>query len=370
MRICFVARLDFTTKPGGDTVQWQMYERVAREAGLSTCTWFDDAPRPEADVYHAFNIDRPLELYPKMQAVRRAGRPFVLSTIHHPNAWLERFRASFPPGGWKGALFYRSPIGRSIPAGESLKELARLASQRRLVRLGDVLPLWSQRVRWLLREAAVITLLSKAEGAFIREDFGHDCGGAVVLPNWVEGIGHGTAQLPPETAELADGAILVVGRIEARKNVLQLARWLGAAGEKTLFVGRTNPNEAPYAGSFEQALAGLSSVRWLPGVSRELLAGIYARGRVLLNGSFVEVSPLVDIEALSCGCPVITTRYALHHALLPDGTPTVDAYDGATVREALRHVPARTAPREVISPENCREILLRVYRDAGQTSHG
>jgi len=358
--VCFVARLDFVTKPGGDTVQWQMYDRAARDAGWSTVCWFGDEPMPDADVYHAFNIDRPLELYPKLRRVREADRPFVLSTIHHPNAWLEKFRAAHPPGGHLGAVFYRSPVGRSVAAGESIKELARLLRQGRIGRVPDLVPGWSARVRWLLREAAAVTLLAGAEGPWIERDFGAalDPRRTVILPNWVEGI---SAPAGVPDVEAARDAILVVARIEARKNVLQAARWLERAGVRALFLGRPNPNEPGYARAFEQAVGMARHVRWIPGVPRETLAGYYAAGRALLNPSFVEVSPLVDIEALAHGCPVITTRYALHHELLPAGIPQVDPYDEATVLAAVPNPPARMPPRLVTDPAACRRTLLETY---------
>src|SRR2546425_8478318 len=134
--VCFVARIDFDSKPGGDTIQWQMYDRVARGAGLNVRTWFDDSPMPEADVFHAFNVDRPLELYPRLAEARRRGIPFVLSTIHHPQEWLVRFRRCQPPTGLLGRLLYRSPIGRSIPTSEAAREVAMLVMQRRLGHLG------------------------------------------------------------------------------------------------------------------------------------------------------------------------------------------------------------------------------------------
>ena len=40
--VCFVARGDFESRPGGDTMQWRVYERVAREAGLRAIAWFDN----------------------------------------------------------------------------------------------------------------------------------------------------------------------------------------------------------------------------------------------------------------------------------------------------------------------------------------
>lgn len=364
--VCYVARLDFVAKPGGDTVQWQMYDRTAQAAGWRTMTWFGDEPMPVADLYHAFNIDRPLELYPKLRAVRRAGRPFVLSTIHHPNDWLEKFRLVHPPSGRMGQLLYRSPFGRSVAASESIKEIARLVQQRRITRLLDVVPSWSARVRWLLEEASFITLLSRKEADFLQLDFGFRAppGTDVVVPNWVEGIAAAHGDVAEDLIAQARDAVLLVGRIEARKNNLNLARILEEAGQKSVFIGRVNPNEPAYTAEFSRTIEPYRHVRWITGVPRQTLAAFYGVGKMLLNGSYVEVSPLVDIEALSCGCPVATTRYALHHELLPKETPVVDPYETASLHRALAAPTARVGPRVVIDPHEAKRALLRVYADA------
>jgi hypothetical protein len=158
--VCFVARGDFESNPGGDTVQWRMYERVVREAGLRPTTWFDNSPIPPADVYHALNVDRPLELYPKLAEVKRRGRPFILSTIHHPNEWLTKYYRSQLSAGVFGRLLFRSPLGRSMPARETMREIVTVARDRRIARVLHLVPSWRWRVRWLLRNADRIMLLT------------------------------------------------------------------------------------------------------------------------------------------------------------------------------------------------------------------
>ncbi len=130
--ICFVASSHIESSPGGDTVQWRMYDRAAREAGLKTRTWFDNSPVPQADVVHAFNVDRPLGIYPKLVQAKRLGIPVILSTIHHPHEWLARARRFEPPAGVLGRLLCRSPVGRSVPFTEAARELAMLVRGRRL----------------------------------------------------------------------------------------------------------------------------------------------------------------------------------------------------------------------------------------------
>lgn len=370
--VCFVARTDFESKPGGDTVQWQMYDRAAREAGLKTATWFDDTPRPQADVFHAFNVDRPLELYPKLRQVKRSGLPFIISTIHHPVEWLATFRRLQPPSGLLGRLLYRSPIGRSVPASETVREVALLVVQRRLSHLSDLVPSWLTRAQWLLNNADRVALLTQREGTQLRHDLAcaFRADQTLVLPNWVDGVGEANTVRPSLFDELPEAPVLVVGRIEPRKNSLRICRLAEAAQRHVVFVGRPHPSERTFAEAFRHAVQRAQYCRWLPGVRRPEMAQFYGHSSFLLNASLVEVSPLVDIEALAYGCPIATTRYALHHELLPPGTPLVDPYDDEEILERLQWRPGRLLPRHVVDAEKCKRDLIETYLTLARTNEG
>jgi glycosyltransferase involved in cell wall biosynthesis len=362
-KVCFVARGDFETVPGGDTVQWRMYERVVREAGLRPITWFDDSPIPPADVYHAFNIDRPLELYPKLAEVKRRGRPFILSTIHHPNEWLTKYYASQPAGAL-GSLLHRSALGRSMSARETIREIVTLARDRRIARVSALLPSWRQRVRWLLANADRIMLLTDSEVAYVQTDFACEISPQqqVIVPNWSEGLGDASDEKPDAFAGLPEPPVLVVGRIEPRKGSLHISQLVERARRHVVFVGRPLNGDSAFARAFDAAVQQSRYSTWIAaGVPRSTLATFYRHSSFLLNASFVEVSPLVDIEALALGCPVSTTMYALHHQLLPPDTPLCDPYDDSSILDRLQWRPGRLPPTQVVDRELCARRLVDTY---------
>jgi glycosyltransferase involved in cell wall biosynthesis len=359
--VCFVARGDFESMPGGDTVQWRMYERVVREAGLRPTTWFDNSPIPPADVYHALNVDRPLELYPKLAEVKRRGRPFILSTIHHPNEWLTKYYRSQLSAGVFGRLLFRSPLGRSMPARETMREIVTVARDRRIARVLHLVPSWRWRVRWLLRNADRIMLLTGSEGTYVQRDFDYEIPRhqQVVVPNWAEGLGDASAGKPDGFAGLPEPPVLVVGRIEPRKGSLRISRLAERARRHVVFVGR--PGYEAFAHAFQTAVQQSQYSRWIPGVPRSTLSAFYRHSSFLLNSSFVEVSPLVDAEALALGCPVSTTKYAVHHELLPPDTPLCDPYDELSILDRFQWRPARFPPRQVVDREMCARLLVDTY---------
>jgi glycosyltransferase involved in cell wall biosynthesis len=358
--VCFVATGDFESMPGGDTMQWRMYERVVREAGLRPTTWFDDSSIPPADVYHAFNVDRPLELYPKLAEVKRRGRPFILSTIHHPHEWLTKYYAT----GARGSLLYGSALGgRSIPARETIREIVTVARDRRIARLLALIPSWRQRVRWLLRNADRIMLLTDSEATYVQTDFAYEIPRhqQVIVPNWSEGLGDASAGKPDAFAGLPEPPVLVVGRIEPRKGNLRIARLAERARRHVVFVGLPLNGDAAFARAFHVAVQRSQYSRWIAGVPRSMLAAFYRHSSFLLNVSFVEVSPLVDVEALALGCPVSTTMYAMHHQLLPPDTPLCDPYDDRSILDRLQWRPGRLPPRQLVDREMCACRLVDTY---------
>jgi glycosyltransferase involved in cell wall biosynthesis len=358
-----VARGDFESRPGGDTVQWRMYERVVREAGLRATTWFGDSSIPPAHVYHAFNVDRPLELYPKLAEVKRRGRPFILSTIHHPHEWMAKYYTSQPSEGALGNLLHRLALGRSVPARETVREIVTVARDRRIARLLTLIPSWQERVRWLLRNADRIMLLTGSEATYIQTDFGYEIPRPqqVIVPNWSEELGDASAGKPDAIAALPEPPVLVVGRIEARKASLRIARLAERARRHVIFVGRPLDDDGAFARAFHVAMRRNEYSKWVAGVPRSMLAAFYRHSSFLLNVSFVEVSPLVDVEALALGCPVSTTMYAMHHQLLPPDTPLCDPYDDRSILDRLEWRPGRLPPRQLVDREMCARRLMDTY---------
>jgi hypothetical protein len=96
----------------------------------------------------------------------------------------------------------------------------------------------------------------------------------------------------------------------------------------------------------------------------------YRHSSILLNVSFVEVSPLVDVEALALGCPVSTTMYAMHHQLLPPDTPLCDPYDDRSILDRLQWRPGRLPPRQLVDREMCARRLVDTYLALAHASDG
>jgi glycosyltransferase involved in cell wall biosynthesis len=363
LTICFVARGDFETTPGGDTTQWRMYERVVREAGMRPVTWFDDSPIPPADVYHAFNVDRPLELYPKLAEIKRRDRPFILGTIHHPHAWLAKYYTSNTSAGALRSLVYGSALWRSALARETIREVVAVARDRRIARVRALTPDWRRRVRWLLGNADRIMLLTGSEATYLEKDFACEIAPdrQVIVPNWSEGVGDASADKPDAFAGLPEPPVLVVGRIEPRKGSLRISQLAERARRHVVFVGPPFNGNGAFARAFQAAVRGSQYSRWVAGVPRSTLAAFYRHSSFLLNGSFVEVSPMVDVEALAMGCPVSTTKYAMHHQLLPPETPICDPYDDDSILDRLQWRPDRRPPMHVVDRETCARRLVDTY---------
>ena len=218
-------------------------------------------------------------------------------------------------------------------------------------------------MRWLLKNADRITLLTGSEASYVQTDFAYEipCHQKVIVPNWSEGLGDASVEKPDACAGLAEPPVLVVGRIEPRKASLRIARLAERVGRHVVFVGLPLHGDSAYVRDVEAAVRRSRYSKWIAGVPRSMLASFYRHSSFLLNASFVEVSPLVDVEALALGCPVATTLYAMHHQLLPPDTPVCDPYDDRSILDRLQWRPGRLPPRQVVDREMCARRLVDTY---------
>jgi glycosyltransferase involved in cell wall biosynthesis len=218
-------------------------------------------------------------------------------------------------------------------------------------------------VRWLLANADRIMLLTDSEKAYVQTDFAYEISSQqqVIVPNWSEGLGDASDEKPDAFADLPEPPVLVVGRIEPRKGSLRISQLVERARRHVVFVGRPLNGNSAFARAFDAAVQQSRYSTWVAGVPRSTLATFYRHSSFLLNASFVEVSPLVDIEALALGCPVSTTMYGLHHQLLPPNTPLCDPYDDCSILDRLQWRPGRLPPTQVVDRELCTRRLVDTY---------
>lgn len=137
----------------------------------------------------------------------------------------------------------------------------------------------------------------------------------------------------PQTKPSQGFCALFVGRVGPRKGVhylLQAWQKLQLPDAQLLLIGI---NEFP-----ERWLAQYTDVfRYIPSVPHKLLNEYYSAADVLVLPSLVEGFPLVLLEAMACGIPVITTPNAGGYDFLTDGVEgfVVPVRDVETLQEKL-----------------------------------
>lgn len=234
--------------------------------------------------------------------------------------------------------------------------------------LGAELPQWSngallQRLTpWVYRRADALVTVSSGLGDEAVEDFGAAREKVRVIPNSVavETIRAGAAQPEPHRW-LDDPAIttlVAIGRLVAQKNYAVLLSAFAQLAPRhpnaRLLILGEGELRADIEARIEQL--GLGEVVELAG-SRPNPFGYLARADVFVSSSDFEGFPMVHLEALACGVPVVATDcdFGPSEILGTDErwgvlAPTGSASGFATAIERLLADPARAAQLRADGP--------------------
>lgn len=204
---------------------------------------------------------------------------------------------------------------------------------------------WQIRLGRLTARLADRVLCPSAQTAEeVARDYGVD--GVRVLPNVTGGL-----ERPQEPAgEEAEGALLFVGRLRLRKGVEVLLEALaganGSAKEETsshrlppvILAGDGEHREALESRCRELGLT--ERVRFVGHRSAAQVRGLLARARALVVPSLYEGMPLVVLEAMEAGRPVVASRVSGIPEVVVDGITgwLVPPEDPSALRRALREL--------------------------------
>lgn len=271
--------------PGGGEVQLLQTKKHLEQLGVSVKLfdpWQDKLK--DYDILHTFGSVK--DCLPVMEAARTAGIKNVLSTI----CWYS----------WKSSWHtYPEPKARLI-------SMARHAAK-------EFLPFVPSERKRMMEISDLLLPNSESEADQLSRYFGVPKNRITAVPN---GVDLSFAQSSPDAFVQKYGFkdfVLCVGRIEPRKNQLNMVRALKGLKAPVVFVGQPVPHYQEY---FEQCKKEAdSNIHFLGALPHEsgLLASAYAACRVFLLASWLETPGLAALEAGLAGANVvITTEGATH----------------------------------------------------------
>ncbi|WP_448107018.1 glycosyltransferase [Pseudomonas azerbaijanoccidentalis] len=301
--VLFCLRRDATDKPGGDSGKVYKYKHFLEKKGFLVTVITDPAQlncrKSTPDIVHVFNMQTPYENNRYMEWAVAKNIPLCFSPIHHEKRYMVQY---FANGFFGKFLSYDAYLMLSSFAKEFLKfkTFGNICSYKRT-------PIGINRS--LVEKASRIFPLSQSELDHIKFDVSSELPSSkvTVLPNALTFIeGNADTDVP------RDIDIMVVGRIEPRKNILKIAEALKGTGYKVVFAGKENANHKKYCAEFKEIISAHANLQYLGELNHEQLSYHYKRSKINLSNSWFEVVSQVDLEATSLGCkPIVSAASAL-----------------------------------------------------------
>lgn len=280
VRVRFVAGPSVDAAPGGGETQLAATIDALRRTGVDARMWHvGHGAWDLCDVLHLMGSHQ--EHLRLLRAARVRKKPVVVS----PVAWFDR------------RSYWRS--GRSFP--RRLAGCVGLEARR----FAPWLPGWR---RELYRGADLLLPNSRAEAGQLVRLFGVDPDRIRVVPNGTDLDWLGPDPAPFIERYGLNNFVLCAGRIEPRKNQLDLVRAMHGTGVTVVILGQTVPGHESYAQSCRAAAD--ERVVFLPRMPHgsALLASAYAACGCLVLPSDFETPGLVALEAAVTGTPLVLTR--------------------------------------------------------------
>jgi glycosyltransferase involved in cell wall biosynthesis len=318
-----LVRRDFETKPGGDVAMAQTYARALTEAGATVSMLAMSRDRlVTAETVHLFNVDHRVEFGFAAGVLSRERRgPLVISPIHHPMHRVEHFEAEHR----SGPLRMVNLLGQTAVGRERIKHALRRHSLEGLAEAARGGRSNRAKIAAALSSAELVIYLADGERRSIEATFGVSlAANGRLVPNSVD------IDDSVDVHANRDIDVLVVGRIEERKNQLRIAEALSGTPWRVVFAGSAGQRSRRYWTAFLRTIDSAPNLEYHQHMPIQELNRLYGRARVLVSASHFEVVSLAELEAVSYGCQLVSTtsgytsEYVGPHATYLEPTAPAD----------------------------------------------
>lgn len=362
MRITFALRGDAERKPGGDSKKVAHYSNFLTDRGFEVDVAYSPKELLDSkpDLVHILNLDLPYENLNYALLAEQRHVPVVLSSIHHP--W-DGVRAYYKTSHDRFFKLLRT-AGLDADRGAAVREIAKLAARMspessRFLRLAAESRLGTLKAqRTLLNKCSMVFTMAPGEEVALKHDLQY-LGSITYVPNGMSFKPPSDTEEPPRLNRVA-----VVGRVEPRKNSLELARALSALGKEAVFAGRPNSNHEKYVQAFENEIQRNDCLTYAGNLDRNELQTLLRSSTHYVNASWFEVVSQADFEAAALGCRLVSTKWSYlddfidfqnidPSALLSDTAPSI-------LEKALVDS-TRVSDVPTLAWDSAAEALIRAY---------
>ena len=294
MKVLFISRSTLFKDKGGDTVQVENTAAYLRKIDVSVdirlCN--DTIDYSGYDLLHFFNIIRPADI---LRHIEFSGKPYVVSTIYVDYSEYEKKAR----GGFSGLIF------KVIPADviEYAKVVARFLINGEKIVSPSYLILGQRRaIQKIIRNAAMLLPNSKSEYERLTQHFNIKAH-FKIIPNAVDPF---LFRDPNSTVARNPDLVICAGRIEGRKNQLNLIKALNNTRFKLVIIGSASTNQKKY---FEACKAAAGpNVAFIGNLTQPELLEYYKIAKVHVLPSWFETTGLSSLESAMMGCNIVVTR--------------------------------------------------------------
>lgn len=303
MNVLFQARINLFTTPGGDTVQIVNTKEFLEKIGITVDLVIDVNQKinyNEYDIVHLFNVTRIQETYWYSKNAKRAGKPIILSTIYWDNTDVEK----------KSEIGLRLFLNKflSLNTIEYLKTIARLFTQKEfnIATLQLLLKGFKRLQLETVKNTNYFLPNAEIEMAMFHKSFSPNKQlPYLVVPNAVNSNIFITTPNSEKNIFKYKDCILCVGRIDPRKNQLNLVRAFKNSNKKLVFIGQHAPNHKSYMNKIlHEATENMFFLGWM---DNENISEFYKLAKVHVCPSWYETPGLASLEAASFGCNIVIT---------------------------------------------------------------
>lgn len=324
-KILFQTRANFFERKGGDTIQvLKTKQAIEDNYGDEFEIIIDNDPDidlTDYDLVHIFNLLRPQESLRYVLNAKKQGKPVALSTIYWKSEEFER----------NGQIGARKLLSRAVSYNtlERLRLIYRYLfdGERHLGTKMVIKKGFENTQKIILENADVLLPNGIGEIELLEKNFNQRYKNFVVVPNAIELKNNNINNFSKREG------IICVGRIEPRKNQLNLVKALSGIDIPVYIIGKVNKTQQKYFELIKKNSG--DNIHFIDEVTQDELIKYYSKAKVHVLPSWYDTPGLVSLEAGYFGCNLVVGKDGTTREYFEETVHYVNPSDISEIKEIV-----------------------------------